>query len=309
MKLFLISILLLFGCCSRLCAQNDSMTIGVSGRFDHRMTRFTSTRAYRMAYIGVPVVVAGLIIQGRDKEYRSLRDEYALSFHYHYDDYLQYAPAALMVGLKVGGIKGRSSWGRMLVSDAFSAGVMAITVNSLKYSTRVMRPDGSGHNSFPSGHTATAFMTATMLHKEYGDRSPWYSIGGYTVATVTGISRMMNNKHWLSDVMVGAGIGILSTELGYLFADLIFKDRGITYYDREIIYDRYAKPSFFGLGMGVDIVPGVYHPAPDARVRFSVGVGTSVEGAWFFSPYMGVGGSFQTACIPVELNYVAVIDT
>ena len=70
-------------------------------------------------------------------------------------------------------------------------------------------------------------MAATMLHKEYGTtRSPWYSIGGYTVATATAVSRMLNNKHWLSDVMVGAGIGILSTEVGYFLTDLIFKDKG-----------------------------------------------------------------------------------
>ena len=59
-------------------------------------------------------------------------------------------------------------------------------------------------------------MAATMLHKEYGlTRSPWYSIGGYTIATCIGMTRQMNNKHWLSDVLMGAGIGILSTELGY----------------------------------------------------------------------------------------------
>ena len=50
--------------------------------------------------------------------------------------------------------------------------LMATAVNSLKYSCKVMRPDGSTRNSFPSGHTATAFMAATMLHKEYGHLSP-----------------------------------------------------------------------------------------------------------------------------------------
>lgn len=75
------------------------------------------------------------------------------------------------------------------------------------------RPDGSNNKSFPSGHTATAFMAATMLHKEYGGRSPWYSIAGYSMATVTGVSRMLNNKHWLSDVLVGAGIGILGVSV------------------------------------------------------------------------------------------------
>lgn len=166
-------------------------------------------------------------MQSSDVGFRRLRNGYAGSFHHDFDDYLQYMPAVAMVGLKACGVESRSSWGRMLVSDAFSAGVMAIAVNSLKYSCRVMRPDGSTRNSFPSGHTATAFMMATMLHKEYGHRSPWYSIGGYTLATATGVGRMLNNRHWMSDVMVGAGIGILAAELGYYLADLIFKDRGL----------------------------------------------------------------------------------
>ena len=60
----------------------------------------------------------------------------------------------------------------------------------VKHSANVTRPDGSNNHSFPSGHTAMAFMAATMLHKEYGTtRSPWYSIGGYTVATATAVSR------------------------------------------------------------------------------------------------------------------------
>ena len=164
-----------------------------------------------MLFIGTPLIVGGVVMQAYDSDFRRLRNGYSRSFHHDYDDYLQYAPAGVMVGMKAFGVKGRSSWGRMLVSDAFSAGLMAIGVNSLKYSCRVMRPDGSSRNSFPSGHTATAFMTATMLHKEYGHRSPWYSIGGYTVATVTGVTRQLNNRHWMSDVMVGAGIGILAT--------------------------------------------------------------------------------------------------
>ena len=139
--------------------------------------------------------------------------------------------------MKVCGVESRSSWGRMLVSDAFSAGLMAAAVNSLKYSFRVMRPDGSTRNSFPSGHTATAFMTATMLHKEYGHRSPWYSIGGYTLATLTGVTRQLNNRHWMSDVMVGAGIGILATEFGYFLADLIFKEKGLKVRETYVVFE------------------------------------------------------------------------
>lgn len=160
-----------------------------------------------------------------DKGIWELRNNVIPDFHYRYDDYLQYAPAAVMVGMKAFGYQSRSSWGRMLVSDAFSVALMAGTVNGIKYSVDRLRPDGSRYNSFPSGHTATAFMTATMLHKEYGWRSPWFSIGGYTAAAITGVSRICNNRHWLSDVVAGAAVGIGAVHLGYYITDLIFKEK------------------------------------------------------------------------------------
>ena len=93
-------------------------------------------------------------------------------------------------------------------------------------------------------------MTATMLHKEYGHRSPWYSIGGYTLATLTGVTRQLNNRHWMSDVMVGAGIGILATEFGYFLADLIFKEKGLKVRETYVVFDRYRHPSFVGFSVG-----------------------------------------------------------
>lgn len=171
-----------------------------------------------------------------DTDIYTLRNDLVPDFRYHYDDWIQYAPVGVMVGLKAFGYEGRSSWGRMLVSDAFSAATMTIAVNGIKYSVSRLRPDGSRRNSFPSGHTATAFMTAAMLSKEYGWRSPWYSIGGYTAAALTGVSRILNNRHWLTDVVAGAAIGIGSVHLGYYLADLIFKDKHM--------YDGYLKPEF-----------------------------------------------------------------
>jgi len=172
-----------------------------------------------------------------DTDLHSLRNCVIPDFHYTYDDYLQYAPAAVLVGMKACGYESRSGWGRMLVSDAFSAAIMAGVVNGLKYSVGRLRPDGSRHNSFPSGHTATAFMTAAMLHMEYGWRSPWFSIGGYTAAAVTGVSRILNNRHWMSDVVAGAAIGIGSVHLGYFITDCIFKEKNI--------YDGYVDPEFY----------------------------------------------------------------
>ena len=177
-------------------------------------------------------------------------------YGYSYDDYLQYAPAAVMVGLKAAGYESRSSWGRMLVSDALSVTVMAAAVNGLKYSVQRPRPDGSRNNSFPSGHTATAFMTATLLHKEYGWKSPWFSIGGYTAAAVTGVSRILNKKHWMSDVAAGAAIGIGSVHLGYFLTDLMFKEKGLAsaWSEPEFIWNPDAKHYVAELMFGHRIV-------------------------------------------------------
>ncbi len=80
---------------------------------------------------------------------------------------------------------------------------MGSDVNTVKYSAKVERPDVSSRNSFPSGHTANSFMNASFLHKEYGGRSPLYSVGAYTAATATAVGRQMNNRHWISDVFAG----------------------------------------------------------------------------------------------------------
>lgn len=286
----------------------DSTDMSAGGAFRQRIDRHTSTKAYRMLFIGTPLIVGGVVMQAYDADFRRLRNGYSRSFRQNYDDWLQYAPAGAMVALKACGVKSRSSWGRMLVSDAFSAGLMTIGVNSLKYSCRVMRPDGSSRNSFPSGHTATAFMTATMLHKEYGHRSPWYSIGGYTVATVTGVTRQLNNRHWMSDIMVGAGIGILATELGYYLADLIFKEKGLNVTETYSIYDRYRRPSFLGFSLGFSTVPGSYTPYPDMHMQFLSGPAVSVQGAWFGSPYWGIGGRMSCTNLRMKVNGIAQND-
>lgn len=102
-------------------------------------------------------------------------------------------------------------------------------ISSTKKITAIERPDGSNLNSFPSGHTATAFMGAEFLYQEYKDVSIWYGISGYLVATGTGFFRMYNNKHWLTDVAAGTGIGILSTKIAYwihpFIKRTIFKDK------------------------------------------------------------------------------------
>lgn len=255
----------------------------------------------------VPLMTGAFLIGPAKYEFRDLRNDlFAPGRVNPFDDYLQYAPAAVMLGLKAAGYQGRSSWGRMLVADAFSVAVMAILVNSIKYSAGVMRPDGSTRNSFPSGHTATAFMTATMLHKEYGQtRSPWFSVGAYTAASVTGLMRVINNRHWVSDVLMGAGLGIFSTELGYYLAGLIFKDKGLR---QPLLPTRGLKnPSFVRLDMGVNLIPGRYRLDRNTLYTFDPGAYMRLEGAWFMHPHFGFGAGVALHDLPVRINSTEVV--
>ncbi len=184
-----------------------------------------------------------------DSDLRQIRLNAFPELRFRADDYIRCTPAAVLLLTKAFGYEGRSSWGRMLAADAFSIAFMAASVNGFKYTVCRMRPDGSARNSFPSGHTATAFTFATMLHMEYGWRSPWFSIGAYTVAAATGVMRMANDRHWMTDVLAGALIGIGSVHLGYLVNDLIFKDKGLNKAFRKepFHYDKEARVNDFDL--------------------------------------------------------------
>ena len=144
------------------------------------------------------------------------RNEHLPRFRTHADDYLQYAPIVAVYGLNAMGMKGEHDFANRTVLLIKSELIMAALVLPLKKLTAVPRPDTGAPTSFPSGHTAQAFAAATFLHKEYGKEHPLYSILGYTTATGIGVLRVLNNRHWMSDVLVGAGIGILSTNLAYL---------------------------------------------------------------------------------------------
>ncbi|MFV0328779.1 MAG: phosphatase PAP2 family protein [Dysgonomonas sp.] len=143
------------------------------------------------------------------------------------DDYSQFAPALAIYGLDLMGIKAKHNFRDRTIIMATSYIVMGATVQTMKRSIPVMRPDNSNDKSFPSGHTATAFVGAHILFKEYKDTSPWIGIAGYAVATGTGALRVLNKKHWASDVITGAGIGILSAEAGYLMLPVFHNLFGI----------------------------------------------------------------------------------
>ncbi len=278
-----------------------------------------------LTFIGVPIFAAGIIAKSEkrsfrqntaDKEHSNTR--LLTNFHSTVDNYTQFGPLVLAAGLNFAGVEGRSDHLRFAASAAMSYAIMAGFVNAIKYTASEMRPDGSTANSWPSGHTATAFASATILHKEYGlTRSPLYSVFGYAMATATGIMRVLNNRHWVSDVLSGAGIGIMSTELAYGISDLIFKGKRLNRNDLDTNSNIIENPSFFNISMGIGLGSrNLSFSGPeldlqqfnedgtissgDIELKFGAATVVGVEGAYFFNKYIGVGGRLKVRSTPIK---------
>ncbi|MCD8282428.1 MAG: phosphatase PAP2 family protein, partial [Prevotella sp.] len=127
------------------------------------------------------------------------------------DNYLQYLPVVGSLSLGLAGIKARHSFVDRTLITGVAYAALGILVNVPKALVDEKRPESSTHNSFPSGHTATAFMGAELVRIEYGS---WYGAGAYAVAAGVGFLRLYNGKHRFNDVVAGAGIGIISARLG-----------------------------------------------------------------------------------------------
>lgn len=143
------------------------------------------------------------------------RNEHMPAFHSGIDNYLLVAPIALAYGLDAFGVKSKTDILNRSVILLKGELMTHATVCLLKSKTNVLRPDASNRYSFPSGHTAQAFAAATFLSEEYKDRFKWMPYVSYGMASTVGLMRIANNKHYISDVLLGAGIGILSMKVAY----------------------------------------------------------------------------------------------
>ena len=132
---------------------------------------------------------------------------------YAYPDmYLQYVPTVAHLGLGLVGVESEHVFWERLIAAGIGVASEVVLVNSLKAIVYEMRPDGSSPNSFPSGHTATAFLGAELVRHEYG----WgWGAGAYAVATSVAVLRVVHQRHWWWDTLAGAGAGILCANVGY----------------------------------------------------------------------------------------------
>ena len=151
-----------------------------------------------------------------DKTIQNKIEETDPQFSTSIDNYLKWVPLYSVFVLDAFGVQTKNDLKKQIKLVAASETIQSIVTNPLKKIVKEVRPGVSlNHNSFPSGHAATSFAGAEILRIEMKDNYPVLCYGGYAVAAATGILRLYNNKHWFSDVVAGALIGILSARLAY----------------------------------------------------------------------------------------------
>ena len=180
--------------------------------YKHRLVRSSIVPLAMIGY-GVSVMKDNGIYSSYDAK-RDIRNAFG-SYRTKVDDYLIWVPYAELGLLNLFKIRCKTDALNTSLLIMKSELIMGAIVLPVKQLSNQLRPDSSNWHSFPSGHTANAFVAASVVHKEYRHLSPWYGIGAYTVAASVAAFRMINNRHWQSDVIAGAGIGLLATHIAY----------------------------------------------------------------------------------------------
>ena len=221
-----------------------------------KFERDTTYRKTPVTGFIAPLVLigGGLAVNNADFKQKQLdyRQKNFPDFSNHIDDFMQLVPEGAVFALDWIGVKSKHNFGDKVGLMLTGGIIMLGTVNALKYTTDQIRPDNSSANSFPSGHTANAFFGAAVLAEEYKDQSIIYPIAGYTVATATGLFRILNNRHWAADVLVGAGIGILSAKAAYVVYPWLKEKIGGKHTPKNVVF----VPMYDGVTTGGSLVIG-----------------------------------------------------
>jgi len=177
----------------------------------------------KSSVLPLSVIAIGIIANNSqfEKDLQSdIRAKVDNDFHFKIDDYFQYVPIAEMYFADALNSEAKNHWFDQTKYLVISNVITAAITHGLKRTTLKTRPDLSSKHSFPSGHTSFSFTNASVLKHELKNSAPIFAYSGYFFSTTTAAFRVLNNRHWISDVLVGAGIGILVTELVYYFEPL-----------------------------------------------------------------------------------------
>lgn len=170
----------------------------------------------------ISLIGLGLILNhsGIEKDLnREIRELVGNDFSTSADDFLVLVPVLEMYTADALGLIAKNHWfdqsKQLFFTDLITLGI----VQGLKELTSKTRPDGS-YWAFPSGHSALAFSHAAILQQEFKDSQPIFAYSGFIFATATAGLRMANQRHWISDVIVGVGIALAVNQLVYQWAPL-----------------------------------------------------------------------------------------
>ena len=137
------------------------------------------------------------------------------SISYRADDWMQWAPSASVYALDAAGVKLKHRFREHLLLDAGSIIITGGTGFVMRKVSAQIKGFDIVDTQFPSGHTANAFRGAEIFRQEMSNRHPLLQWSGYLVAGLVAGSRLMRGEHYLSEVVAGAGLGILSTKITY----------------------------------------------------------------------------------------------
>ncbi len=216
-KKYITVLLLLLLVTTGYSQQNQADTLSIKSN-----QKYNSITGKSFILPGSLILTGSLLFDSQfNKDFQKKITPNDLTKKIHVDDYFQYAPAGITIGLEAAGVKGKHNALQTSIIYVMSNVFLNVIVVPTKKFTQELRPDSSNKLSFPSGHTSEAFASAELMRMEYQETQPWLGVAGYAMAVTTGYLRMYNNKHWISDVIAGAGIGIASTRLSYLIYDKI----------------------------------------------------------------------------------------
>lgn len=209
-KTYILLLLMMACCAARSQKQSDSL----------QTTKPQQKTFLKQSIVPLSLIGAGVYVNyaggalGKENLQENIREAFP-DFETSAEDFLMFVPVITMYTADLLKVESKN--------DAFTQtkylGVALVANNlitfGLKNITKEERPNGEDELSFPSGHTSNAFVMATVLFHEFRDSSPLLAYSGFLMAATTGTFRVLNNDHWVSDVLVGAGIGIIVTDLVY----------------------------------------------------------------------------------------------
>jgi PAP2 superfamily len=211
-KYFWLSLIMLV-CSGQFSAQKDTTIIKTKPQKSF----------FKATVLPTTLILSGVLLTGSQAEknwQKDVRNKVGNDYRVRLDDYIQYVPYLQVYIGDIVGLKAKNHWFDQTKNIFIGGLVTTIVTHSLKRGVGKERPDGSANTSFSSGHAANAFLGATILYQEYKGTSQVYAYSGYAFAVGTGSLRVMNNRHWVSDVLAGAGIGILVANLVYYIEPL-----------------------------------------------------------------------------------------